>query len=45
MHDVPQQMVEFLDKCKELPTEGRREAELQEDVQKLEEKVWVRNNA
>ena len=38
-------MVEFLEKCKELPTEGRSEAELQEDVEKLKMEVWARNNA
>jgi hypothetical protein len=31
-------MVVFLQRCKELPTEGRSEAELQEQVEKLRRK-------
>ena len=37
-------MVGFLQKCKELPTEGRSEAELQEQVEKLKKEVEARNN-
>jgi len=38
-------MVEFLQRCKELPTEGRSEAELQEQVEKLKREVEARSNA
>ena len=33
-------MVGFLQRFKELPTEGRSEAELQEQVEELKKKKW-----
>jgi hypothetical protein len=38
-------MVEFLQKCKELKTEGSSEEELQGKVLQLKEEIQARNNA
>jgi hypothetical protein len=38
-------MVWFLQRCKELPTESRSEAELQEQVEKLKKEAEAHNNA
>jgi hypothetical protein len=45
LQEGEQLMVEFLQKCKELPVEGRSEAELREEVEKLKKEVRARNNA
>lgn len=45
LQEGEQLMVEFLQRCKELQTEGRSEAELQEQVEKLKKEVEARNNA
>lgn len=45
LQEGEQLMVEFLQRCKELQTEGRSEAELQEQVEKLKKEVVARNNA
>ena len=45
LQEGEQLMVEFLQRCKELPTEGRSEAELQEQVEKLKKEVEASNNA
>jgi molybdopterin-biosynthesis enzyme MoeA-like protein len=38
-------MVWFLQRCKELPTEGRSEAELQEQLEKLKKELETHINA
>jgi hypothetical protein len=38
-------MLEFLQKCKELQTDGTSEAELQDKVEQLKAKVQAQNNA
>lgn len=38
-------MVEFLQRCKDLKTEGSSEAELQEKVLQLKKEIQARNNA
>jgi hypothetical protein len=45
LQEGEQLMVEFLQRCKELPTEGRSEAELQEQVEQLKKEVEAHNNA
>jgi hypothetical protein len=45
LQEGEQLMVEFLQKCKELKTEGSSEAELQEKVLKLKEEIQAHNNA
>lgn len=45
LQEGEQMMAEFLQRCRELPTEGRSEAELQEQVEKLKKEVEARNNA
>jgi hypothetical protein len=37
-------MVWFLQRCKELPTESRNEAELQEQVEKLKKELETHDN-
>lgn len=45
IEEAEQLMAEFLQRCKELRTEGRSEAELREEVEKLKKEVRARNNA
>lgn len=45
LQEGEQLMVEFLQRCKELPTEGRSAVELQEQVEKLKKEVEARGNA
>jgi hypothetical protein len=45
LQEAEQLMAEFLQRCKELRTEGRSEAELREEVEKLKKEVRARNNA
>jgi hypothetical protein len=44
LQEGEQLMVKFLQKCRELQTEGSTEAELQVKVEQLKEEVWAHNN-